>query len=177
MLAALLALLMVLSSVPALAQDEHGLLLARGFGLLLPEGLAGWLEGEAARGLELLERRGTGTVELSGGRAVNVTEVRLRWTPETESGSITGARLTCRLTARLEEGPPAPEKEELERELAALTEGRVRAALDGLQARNADCLALERRLAALRPLARESRGEFEDWALTVDARAEVTRGE
>ena len=166
--------------VPALALDESGLLLERGCGVLVPGGLAGWLEGDAARGLKLLEGRGTGTVELSGGRAVEVTEVRLRWTPETADGRITGAGLTCRLTARLEEGAAAPEKEELEgleRELAARSEGCIRAALDSLQSRNTDCLPLTRRLAALRPMARVDRERFGTWELTAEVRAEVTRGE
>lgn len=166
--------------VPALALDESGLLLERGCGVLVPGGLAGWLEGDAARGLKLLEGRGTGTVELSGGRAVEVTEVRLRWTPEADGGRVTGAGLVCRLTARLEEGAAAPEKEELEgleRELAARSEGCIRAALDSLQSRNTDCLSLTRRLAALRPMARADRERFGTWELTAEVRAEVTRGE
>ena len=148
--------------------------------MLVPGGLAGWLEGDAARGLKLLEGRGTGTVELSGGRAVEVTEVRLRWTPEADGGRVTGAGLVCRLTARLEEWAAAPEKEELEgleRELAARSEGCIRAALDSLQSRNTDCLSLTRRLAALRPMARADRERFGTWELTAEVRAEVTRGE
>ena len=111
---------------------------------------------------------------------MEVTEVRLRWTPEADGGRVTGAGLVCRLTARLEEGAAAPEKEELEgleRELAARSEGCIRAALDSLQSRNTDCLSLTRRLAALRPMARADRERFGTWELTAEVRAEVTRGE
>lgn len=166
--------------VPALAMDESGLLLERGYGVLSSGGLPGWLEGDAARGLELLEGQGTGTVELSAGRAVQVADVRLLWMPQVENGRIAGAELICRLTARLEEGAFDPTDRELkqaEGELSAWGSRCARAALDGLRGMGADCLSLERKLAALRPLAGDTRGRFAGWELAVETRANVTRGE
>ena len=166
--------------IPALAAGQGGALLERGYGVLAADGLTGWLEGDAAFGLELLEGQGRGTVELSEGRAVSVADVRLSWTPETERGRIIGARLTCRLSARPEEGASAPsqrELEELERELEELTRKRLCAALENLRDWGADCLSLERRMAALRPLARGDPEEFGSWRMAVEVRADVTRGE
>lgn len=160
--------------------DESGLLLERGYGVLSSGGLPGWLEGDAARGLELLEGQGTGTVELSAGRAVQVADVRLLWMPQVENGRIAGAELICRLTARLEEGAFDPTDRELkqaEGELSAWGSRCARAALDGLRGMGADCLSLERKLAALRPLAGDTRGRFAGWELAVETRANVTRGE
>lgn len=133
------------SYVPALrASGEGGTLGEGGYAVLQGERLAGFLEGDAARGLELLAGKpaaDTLEVELSSGRVV------LRITGAATTCSLTeeGLSLTCRVTAQLAEYQRAPTGEELKqlrRALAEREEGRIRLALTALRQWRADCVGL-----------------------------------
>lgn len=120
---------------PALSPGEDGTLSPAGWAVLSREGVAGYLEGEAALGSELLEGRGEEWVVTLPGGAVELTAVRT-WAAD---GTV-----YCTLTGRKAEGDPREE------DLAAWGRKMIRAALS----RGWDCWGLDREQGALRP---------EDW--------------
>jgi len=126
--------------VPALAPGEEGALEPAGWAVLGPDGVAGYLEDDAALGAALLAGLGGEQVVTLPHGAAELTAVRT-W-------AMDGA-LRCTLTARIVEGDPDPE------DLAAWGERVLTAAL----APGWDCWGLERELGALRP---------GDWAVWED---------
>lgn len=123
---------------PALAPDEEGLLEPAGWAVLGPGGLEGYLEGEAARGADLLSGMGREQVVTLPHGAAELTRARV-W-------AVDGV-LRCSLAARIVQRAPPPG------ELTEWGERVLRAAL----APGWDCWGLERELRALRP------GDWERW--------------
>ena len=109
-----------------------------GWAVLGPDGIEGYLEGEAALGAALLAGVGEGRVVTLPHGAVELTAAKT-W-------AVDGA-LRCTLTARIVEGEV--EKEELE------TWGQ--AVLKAALSPGWDCWGLERELGALRP------GDWQRW--------------
>ena len=142
------------SYVPALRTSGQGGALGEGgYAVLRGDRLAGFLEGDTARGLELLAGKpsaDTLEIELPSGRVVlrvtgAVTACRL---------TQTGLSLTCRVTAQLAEYRRTPTGEELSCLRAALEEreeGRIQAALAALRQWEADCVGLGPRAALSSP--------------------------
>lgn len=102
--------------------------------------LVGYLDGESARGLELLTGRTTADileVELPSGRTVaRLTGAAVQWSPEFHGDELKKLRLTCRVNAALAEGRrqlEEREQEELRRALEAREEERLRRVLDQLR--------------------------------------------
>ena len=124
--------------VPALAPGEEGALEPAGWAALGPDGLAGYLEGDAALGAALLSDLGEKQVVALPHGAVELTAVRT-WAMD--------GPLRCTLTARIVDGSPAP------KDLADWGKTVLEAAL----APGWDCWGLERELGALRP------GDWEMW--------------
>ena len=118
--------------VPALAPEEEGVLTPAGWAVLGSQGLAGYLEGEAARGADLLSGLEKEQVVTLPHGAVELTAARI-W-------AVDGV-LRCSLTGRIAEGEPTA------KELTRWGESVLRAAL----APGWDCWGLERELRALRP--------------------------
>lgn len=176
--------------VPVLevTSDDQGetALMEGGYGVLKDGVLAGFLTGEQAKGLELLESRAAGDlleVTLPSGLVV----VRVNWSgltvePETEGDGLTGARLTCLLAAELVEFSQELTGEEQEQVRTALEDRerrRLQQALAALQGWGTDCVNLGGRIAVSEP-GRWSRAE-EDWPevfsqleLQVEVQANLT---
>ena len=142
--------------VPALiCAEEEGAVSLResGYAVLKDGKLAGFLEGEAATGLELLVGRTSSDIlEISGSGeivAVRVTGVDTICRFEGEK-----LRVTCQIQARLAEYYAPLEEEELE-DLSLRIErretARVRAALAEMQAWGADCTGVGPRAALSSP--------------------------
>lgn len=144
--------------VPALSPAGEGdaLLTERGYGILRGDTLAGFLEGEAAKGLELL----------AGGPSADVLDVELppvsvRTTSVRTRSSLTfrgetpaALELHCRVSVRLSEYREAPDEEELEvlrEELERRERERLEAALEQLQAWGTDCTGLGIKAAMAHP--------------------------
>lgn len=142
------------SYAPALTVGEAELT-AAGYAVFAGEHLAGFLEGESARGLELL----------LGCPMAEVVEVPL---PDSRAAvRITGAKtisrfggpdgeikLTCRVTAELAEGDgplSEAERETVCRHLETLAERELASALEQLRAWKADCAGLGPRAALSDP--------------------------
>ena len=147
--------------VPALERDSAGLLREKGCGILTKDGLKGRLFGPEAQGLKLLTGGGAGDViELTGGRAAEVTGVRTGLVWAEGGGTIT---VNCRVTLRLTEGGVGLTQEEgaaLLRQIEALEEERINSALTALRRWGSDCLGLERRLRAEHPFRAQKEAFF-----------------
>lgn len=146
--------------VPALslAGDETAILIERGYGIIKEDALVGFLDGEGAKGLELL----------TGGTPADVLETEL--TEQLISVKITSActksklefqenvpsalKLTCNVEGRLSEYRQRPDRKELEELTAALEQQeriRLEEALTQLRALKADCVGLGVKAAMLHP--------------------------
>ena len=95
--------------LPALipAQEEQSTLLEQGYGVLKDGALAGWLEGDQARGLELLAGRAAADiveVDVAGAHvAVRVKDAVTRCVPQFDGGRLSRVELYCQITAQVEE--------------------------------------------------------------------------
>lgn len=141
---------------PALAPGEEGALEPAGWAVLGPEGVAGYLEEEAALGAALLMGLGGEEAVTLPHGAATLTEVRI-WAWD--------GVLHCGLTARVAEGEPK------EADLAAWGEKILTAAL----AAGWDCWGLDRELGALSPGGWE---RWRDWPveeLKVEATGKLVR--
>lgn len=173
--------------VPALipAQGESSTLLEEGYGVLKDGVLTGWLEGEQARGLELLA--GHPPVELwewdlpCGRVSARWKSTMTRCTPVFQGEKLVRVELSCQISAAVEESPGPLSRQEREQLRQSMEEAACRRAEDTLaqlQSWGADCLGLGRQLglaqparwAALEPVWRE---EFPEIALAVSARVEL----
>ena len=169
--------------VPALSPAGEGnvLLMERGYGILRGDTLTGYLEGNAARGLELL----------AGGPSSNILEVGL---PEnrtsvklvsacTESGlefveGVPSAlRLTCKIEARLSEyrqRPAGAELEQLRAELERRERACMEAALKQLRAWGTDCTGLGARAAMSHPAQWQAvQADWPEWFSRVPVEIQV----
>ena len=129
-------------------QEREGetALLEAGYGVLRDGRLVGYLDGEGARGLELLTGRTAADmleIELPSGRTVvRLTGAAVQWSPEFQGNDLKRLHLTCRVTAALAEGRrqlEEQEQEQLRRALEAREEERLRRVLDQLRSWGADC--------------------------------------
>lgn len=146
--------------VPALSPAGDGDVLLReaGYGVLKGDALAGFLEGEATRGLELLAGGPSADIldaELpSGPVSVKVTSARTKSALDFRGNIPSVLKLTCQIEARLSEYRERPEGEEL-KELRAELERRERerlaAALEQLQGWGTDCTGLGAKAGMSRP--------------------------
>ena len=144
--------------VPALSLEEEeggASLRQKGYGVLKDGGLAGFLGGEAAAGLELLAGRVSAhvlEVETAAGQfSVLVTGSGIRCGL---TGGGTGLSLSCRVTARLtgwHGSLTRGELAELAARVEAAEEERIGAALAALQAWGTDCTGLTARAARSSP--------------------------
>ena len=146
--------------VPALvlSGEEEPALLEQGYGVLIGDRLVGYLDGSAARGLELLASRACAEmVEVPGaeGRvAVRVTGSHTVGTLSFQGERPLQLRLTCRVECQLEEAPAElsdRELEEVRRDLERRCRSWLEGALEQLQDWGADCIGLGLRAAASHP--------------------------
>ena len=149
--------------LPAVKADEA--LTAAGYGILKGDRLAGWAEGDAALGVNLvLGQVDADVVELpldgGGVAALRVVGARTSVRPVMDGGALTGLSLTCTLDANMAEGNLDLRTEEvhasLETALAQVEEARIRSALELAQELDADYLGLLRRAALARPWHKEA---------------------
>ena len=143
-------------------QEGQTVLLEAGYAILKDGALAGYLEGESAKGLELLVNQASSDVlevPLAQGRVVvRVTGSALVCTPQREEGQLAAARLSCRVTAEVAEVEGELSQEDLEQVKQAVEsrqQRRITQALERLQSWGADCVGLGQRLAVADP----ARGE------------------
>lgn len=139
-----------------------------GYGVLTSDGLAGWLTGEAARGLELLGgETATGLTEVpcaSGTSVVRITGISMTMTPKETNGELTGITLDYQLRARPIQFGTEESREELSASLAELERARMEQTLACLQCWKTDCLSLGRKLALIAP--NLYRAQQADWPQT-----------
>lgn len=146
--------------VPALSPAEGGdaVLAERGYGILKGDTLTGFLEGEPAKGLELL----------AGGPASDIIEVELPEGPvsvkvtsactksrlEFQGDVPSALKLTCKVEVRLSEyraRPAGQGLESLRTEVARRERVRLEGALEQLRAWGTDCTGLGAKAGMLHP--------------------------
>lgn len=146
--------------VPALspAGDGGALLTERGYGILKGDALAGYLEGEAAKGLELLAGGPSADVldaELPAGPvSVKVTSARTTSALTFRGDEPNALKLTCKIEAKLSEYQNPLDGEELEflrEKLEHRERERMEKALEQLQGWGTDCTGLGVKAAMAHP--------------------------
>ena len=156
-------------------------LMEGGYAVVKDGVLAGFLEGDGARGLELLAGKPSADVlevELPQGLATVRVSKAVTLCSLGAEGQL---ELTCRVTAHLVERPERLETgqlEELARELEARERRRMETALEQLRAWGCDCLGLGARAGLSAPgqwarLEPEWEETFSRLAPTLEVRAEV----
>ena len=169
--------------VPALspAGDEAAVLTEQGYGILKGEALAGFLEGEAAKGLELLAGGPSADIleaELPGQRvSVRVTSSCTKSGLEFSGDAPSALKLVCNIQCRLSEYRQRPDREELSKLEAAL-EGqerlRLEAALARLRELEADCTGLGAKAAMVHPAKwQKIRDNWPEWFSRVPVEIQV----
>ena len=167
---------------PALSlEGENPVLGERGYGVLDESGLLGYLDGAAARGLELLAGRVPAQVLTAGEGAGQISARPLGVSLEPElilqAGEITGLDLDCRVEMGLTEYRQAPSPEALEalqEELARRLLVQMEAALEQLQAWRADCAGLGARAGLSCPGAwRRAEGTWADRFAGLEVRVDL----
>ncbi len=156
------------SFAPALEKDEEGLSYA-GYALFRGETLAGYAQGETAKGIDLL--RGSGEEEVlelplaEERAAVRVVGMESDILPVFKGDTLTGLEVICRVEANVIRAPYPLTKETREVLTTLLEEReetRIRAALELFQELGADFLGLGKSAALSRPW---RKGELEkQWA-------------
>ena len=178
-----------LPALRAVEQEREGetALLEAGYGVLQNGRLVGYLDGESARGLELLTGRTTADileVELPSGRTVaRLTGAAVQWSPEFHGDELKKLRLTCRVNAALAEGRrqlEEREQEELRRALEAREEERLRRVLDQLRSWGTDCAGVGSQVSRADPARWEKLGS--QWTrlfstVPVEISVEVSLGD
>lgn len=168
--------------LPALAlnQGEDTALLESGYGVLSGDTLVGWLSGEAARGLELLQQRpGTQLLELDG-VSVRMATSTLTCMPVMDGGQLVGLELDVRLLGQVEDRREnLLTRAELEEQVQKMEEKRAELVLGQLQMWNADCLSLKRLTGSARPewwnaIQQQWEERFPDLEIQVRCTAVVT---
>ena len=147
------------AAVPALS-GEAG---EEGYAILTRDGLAGYAEGDAKAGLELLMGQACHNAASAWGETLWVSGVTTGVTPRLESGVFQGITVTCRAAARRTNGGAVGEdalasaRNALEQQL----ERQLRAALSVLKEMDADPTGLGSRAAAAAPF--HSKAVEEGW--------------
>lgn len=169
--------------VPALgpAGDGTAVLAEQGYGVLVGDRLAGFLDGDAAKGLELL----------AGGFSAGILEIELE--DQAVSAKIISARtgsrlefqgdtpsalkLTCNIGARLAEYGSRLTREELDqvqRQLEARERSKIEAALARLKELRSDCAGLGAKAAISHPARwRGIQADWPDWFSRIPVGIEV----
>ena len=146
--------------VPALmvGELEDVTLTEGGYGILKEDRLVGYLEGEEARGLELLIGRAPAevlTVKLEDNQvSARVTMVNTSVKLEFQGEDLEGMGLNCRVdlaVTEYERELSGAQRELLSQRLEELLLNRLEGALDELERLRADCVGLGLRGAALHP--------------------------
>lgn len=149
--------------LPALEVTDLGdsggtVLVETGYGVLRDGVLAGYLEGESAKGLELLAGHGAEDileVKLPTGQAVaRITGASVGCEPVFQGDELVSLRLTCRAFGELAEFRTPMTQEELEQlreELERREHMRLEQALEQLQSWGSDCVGLGIRVAQADP--------------------------
>lgn len=167
---------------PALALDgEAGALTEYGYGILREGALTGYLEGEAARGLELLVGGPSADVlevERPGGQtAVRVLSARTGSALEFQGDIPRALRLKCQVEACLSEYRPPLEGgagRQLAEAVEARERARIQAALELLQAWRSDCAGLGAKAAVSRPAQWQAvRENWPEWFARLPVELEV----
>lgn len=168
-------------------EGEQTALLEAGYGVLRDGVLAGCLEGESAKGLELLTGQTAEDiieVELPSGRAVaRITGAAVRCEPVFQGEELTGLRLRCRATAELAEFRAPMDEGELDQLREALEEReslRLQRVMDQLRAWGTDCTALGSQVAQANPARWENLREnwerlFSSVPLEISVQVSVSR--
>ena len=170
---------------PALspAGDGSAVLSEQGYGIFKGDVLAGFLEGEAAKGLELLAGGPSADIleiELSGNRAaVKITSAATKSGLEFQGGAPCVLSVQCRAAAKLSEYEKpltAQERRELQAVLEDRERKRVEEALAQLRAWGADCTGLGAKAAMLHPAQWHRLGEgWPEWfsKIPMEVRVQV----
>lgn len=168
-------------------EGEQTALLEAGYGVLRDGALAGCLEGESAKGLELLTGQTAEDiieVELPSGRAVaRITGAAVRCEPVFQGEELTGLRLRCRATAELAEFRAPMDEGELDQLREALEEReslRLQRVMDQLRSWGTDCTALGSQVAQANPARWENLREnwerlFSSVPLEISVQVSVSR--
>lgn len=161
-----------------------------GYALFRDGALAGWAEGEAAKGIDLLLGRGAPDIlELvtpdCARTALRLTGERVSIAPVFSGDTLTGLRVECSLESEAAElrGPGNLNGETrawLEAELSRVTARRLQAALALLQSLDADCLGLGARAALAAPwrkmaLEQQWDNRFSELEVQIEAAGQVAR--
>lgn len=185
--------------VPALALTERRAgdgaagetaIVPAGYALIRDGALAGWTDPEASRGVNLLLGKvDTDVLELvtpdCSRVALKISGARTRYAPQVTDGALTGLTVTCHIEADVAErrGECVLNEETLlwlERALAGVTKRRMAAAVEQLQALDADCLGLGAKAALAAPwhktlLASQWQARFATLPITIEVEANVAR--
>lgn len=171
--------------VPALTPDSEGtaVLVERGYGVLNGDRLAGFLDGEAAKGLELLAGGPSADIletELAGQMvSVKITSARTKSQLEFQGNTPSLLRLTCKIGARLSEyGSRLTEEEldQLQKQLEARERSKLEAALAQLRELHSDCAGLGAKAAMVHPAQWQNvQADWPDWfsRLPVDVKVQI----
>ena len=168
-------------------QEGEASLLEWGYGVLREDRLVGYLEGDGARGLELLAGQGNGDlleVELSGGLAVvEIGQTTTQFIPVYQQRELKEIHLVCQVNGALTEFPSPMEGEEVNRlrELVEQQETqKIQRALDQLRSWRVDCVGIGHQLSMAAP--EGWRWIEEDWErlfvnvpITVTVQATINR--
>ena len=169
--------------VPALSLSggENGFLTENGYGVLRGFTLAGFLDGDAARGLELLAGGPCAHVieaELPDNRvSVKINSACTKSRLEFSGDAPSLLELTCKIEARLTEYRKRPEGEALEElraELERRERDRIASALSRLQGLGADCAGLGAKAAMLQPARWQTiEADWPEWFSRVPVKIRV----
>ncbi|WP_251318868.1 Ger(x)C family spore germination C-terminal domain-containing protein [Flintibacter muris] len=171
------------SFVPALSPvgDETAVLTERGYGILRGDALAGFLEGEAAKGLELLAGGPAADIlveELSDQKvSVKITSAHTQSRLEFQGDTPFVLKLTCKVEARLSEYRRRLEQEGLEQLKAGLEareQARLALAMEQLQALGTDCAGLGAKAGMFHPAKWQAvREDWPEWFGRVPVEIQV----
>lgn len=142
--------------LPVLRPGEE--LTPAGYGVLRGEELAGYLEGDAARGLELLaERPMAEIIEVSLPKnriSLKLTGAQLDCRPIFQKDTLVRLELTCRVEAKMaqcRQPPTASEREMLRAAAGEVLKGYLEQALTALRRWESDCVGIGSRVGMAAP--------------------------
>lgn len=169
--------------VPALVptEDKTAILAERGYGVLSGDRLAGYLDGEPAKGLELLAGGPSADIleaELADQAvSVKVTSARTKSRLEFQGDTPRALKLSCTVEGRLSEyGGRLTEGEldQLQKLVEAQERTRLEAALARLKELRCDCVGLGAKAAIFHPARWQSiQADWPDWFSRLPADIEV----
>ena len=167
--------------VPALtpAGDEIAVLYENGYGVLKGDTLAGFMDGEAARGLELLAGGSAADILEAEGTEASVKIISSHTTSglDFRNGALAALKINCRVEARLAEYRRplnSGELERLQREIEDRERARLEEALEQLRAWGADCTGLGAKAAMSHPGQWQGiRADWPEWFAKTPVKIQV----